>query len=108
MIIDPPDRWTIAECGVILASLRPFSSFSATSSGWQRGPSRRDCLAQKMQHSLAERCLRMRLQEDTTVELLATTVFPLAAIGYSIVYLLLGGGFVGAFLVFFLAKMLGK
>jgi hypothetical protein len=31
-----------------------------------------------------------------------------AAIGYSFIYLLLGGGFGGAFLIFIIAKMLGK
>jgi hypothetical protein len=31
-----------------------------------------------------------------------------AAIGYSIIYLLLGGGFGGALLIFIVAKMLGK
>jgi hypothetical protein len=31
-----------------------------------------------------------------------------AAVGYSIIYLLLGGGFGGAFLIFIIAKMLGK
>ena len=30
------------------------------------------------------------------------------AIGYSIIYLLLGGGLGGAFLIFIIAKMLGK
>ena len=32
----------------------------------------------------------------------------LAAAGYSFLYLLLGGGFGGAVLIFFIAKMLGK
>jgi len=32
----------------------------------------------------------------------------LAAIGFSILYLLLGGGFGGAILIFIVAKMLGK
>lgn len=32
----------------------------------------------------------------------------LAAIGYSIVYLLAGGGLVGAFVIFIVAKMLGR
>jgi hypothetical protein len=32
----------------------------------------------------------------------------LAAIGYSFLYLLLGGGFGGAILIFIVAKMLGK
>jgi hypothetical protein len=31
-----------------------------------------------------------------------------AAIGYSILYLILGGGFAGAVLIFIVAKMLGK
>ncbi len=31
-----------------------------------------------------------------------------AAIGYSIIYLLLGGGLGGAILIFIVAKMLGK
>ena len=33
---------------------------------------------------------------------------PLAAIGYSIIYLLLGGGLFGAVVIFIIAKMLGK
>ena len=33
---------------------------------------------------------------------------PLAAIGYSLVYLLFGGGLGGAALVFVVAKMLGR
>ena len=33
---------------------------------------------------------------------------PIAAVGYSILYLLLGGGFGGALLIFIVAKMLGK
>jgi hypothetical protein len=32
---------------------------------------------------------------------------PVAAIGYSLVYLLGGGGVVGAFMIFVVAKMLG-
>ena len=35
-------------------------------------------------------------------------VMPLAAIGYSLVYMLFGGGFIGAIIVFIVAKMLGK
>ena len=31
-----------------------------------------------------------------------------AAIGYSLVYLLAGGGFFGAFVIFVVAKMLGR
>lgn len=33
---------------------------------------------------------------------------PLAAAGYSLVYLLAGGGFMGALIIFVVAKMLGK
>jgi hypothetical protein len=33
---------------------------------------------------------------------------PLAAIGYSILYMLLGGGLGGAIVIFFIAKMFGK
>jgi len=32
----------------------------------------------------------------------------IAAVGYSLIYLLLGGGFGGAILIFIIAKMLGK
>jgi hypothetical protein len=32
----------------------------------------------------------------------------IAAIGYSLVYLLAGGGFFGAFVIFVVAKMLGR
>lgn len=33
---------------------------------------------------------------------------PLAAVGYSLIYLLLGGGLGGAILIFIIAKMFGK
>ena len=36
------------------------------------------------------------------------TLIPLAAAGYSLVYLLAGGGLGGAVLIFIVAKMLGK
>lgn len=35
-------------------------------------------------------------------------LMPLAAAGYSLVYLLAGGGIFGAIVIFFVAKMLGK
>ncbi len=38
----------------------------------------------------------------------AAVALPLAAIGYSFVYLLAGGGFGGAILIFIVAKLLGK
>lgn len=40
--------------------------------------------------------------------LIAQSVFVLAAAGYSMVYLLAGGGLFGAILIFFVAKMFGK
>jgi hypothetical protein len=41
--------------------------------------------------------------------MLALVVYPMfAAAGYSLIYLLLGGGFGGAVLIFIVAKMLGK
>ena len=36
------------------------------------------------------------------------TLVPLAAAGYSLLYLLFGGGLGGAILIFIVAKMLGK
>lgn len=42
------------------------------------------------------------------MEILAQTVLPLAAIGYSLVYLLAGGGLIGAVVIFFVAKVLGR
>jgi len=39
---------------------------------------------------------------------LAFLILPLAAVGYSLVYLLFGGGLGGAVLIFFIAKMFGK
>ncbi len=37
-----------------------------------------------------------------------TTLLPVAAAGYSFIYLLFGGGIGGAILIFIIAKMLGK
>lgn len=39
---------------------------------------------------------------------LILTALPLAAAGYSLVYLLAGGGVFGAIVIFFIAKMLGR
>ena len=36
------------------------------------------------------------------------TLLPIAAIGYSIIYLLFGGGLGGAIIIFIIAKLLGK
>ena len=41
------------------------------------------------------------------MELIALTAVPLAAVGYSLVYLLAGGGLGGAVVIFLIAKMLG-
>lgn len=35
-------------------------------------------------------------------------ILPLAAAGYSLIYLLLGGGFFGAIIIFIVAKLFGK
>jgi hypothetical protein len=37
-----------------------------------------------------------------------TLIHPIAAIGYSIIYLLLGGGLGGALIIFLIAKMFRK
>ena len=37
-----------------------------------------------------------------------TLLFPVAAAGYSLIYLLFGGGLGGAVLIFIVAKLLGK
>jgi len=42
------------------------------------------------------------------MDIFVATAAPLAAIGYSLVYLLAGGGLGGAILIFIVAKMLGK
>lgn len=34
-----------------------------------------------------------------------TAILPFAAVGYSLIYLLLGGGFFGAVVIFIVAKM---
>jgi hypothetical protein len=42
------------------------------------------------------------------MDILFANTFPLAAIGYSLLYLLGGGGLGVAILIFIVAKMLGK
>ena len=37
-----------------------------------------------------------------------TLLFPIAAAGYSLIYLIFGGGLGGAVLIFIVAKLLGK
>lgn len=39
---------------------------------------------------------------------LAIVLLPIAAIGYSMLYLLFGGGLGGAVVIFIIAKLLGK
>jgi hypothetical protein len=36
------------------------------------------------------------------------TIMPIAAAGYSLVYLIGGGGLFGAFIIFIIAKMMGR
>ena len=38
----------------------------------------------------------------------AVLLLPIAAIGYSLIYLLFGGGLFGAVVIFIIAKMFGK
>jgi hypothetical protein len=38
----------------------------------------------------------------------ATLLIPFAAIGWSFLYMILGGGFFGAVVIFFVAKLFGK
>jgi hypothetical protein len=40
--------------------------------------------------------------------IMVTQIVPLAAAGYSLLYLLFGGGLGGAIIIFIVAKMLGK
>ncbi len=42
------------------------------------------------------------------MHLLIRTLPPVAAVGYSILYMVFGGGIFGAIVIFVLAKMLGK
>jgi hypothetical protein len=42
------------------------------------------------------------------VETIFLAAIPMAAIGFSLLYLLCGGGLFGAVVIFVLAKMLGK
>ena len=42
------------------------------------------------------------------MEIIAGHAVPAAAIGFSLIYLLFGGGLGGAVVIFFVAKMLGK
>jgi uncharacterized membrane protein len=66
-------------------------------------------LARQMQVLGSVRQVNTNIQNEirsTIMEvMLLTPVF--AAVGYSIIYLLLGGGLFGAFLIFVVAKMMG-
>jgi hypothetical protein len=42
------------------------------------------------------------------METLVPMLIPMAALGYSLLYMLFGGGIFGAVVIFFIAKMLGK
>jgi hypothetical protein len=61
--------------------------------------------------NLGARNLRLKTSSeegDHTVETLLQVTPAFAAIGYSLVYLLAGGGVFGAFVIFVVAKMLGR
>jgi hypothetical protein len=49
-----------------------------------------------------------RTKETSMAVLALTTPLLVAAAGYSLIYLLLGGGLGGAILIFIVAKMLGR
>lgn len=58
---------------------------------------------------LPSRTMRKRsLSKTPTTMNLVLDLPPIAAIGYSIVYMLFGGGLFGAGVIFVIAKMLGK
>ena len=42
------------------------------------------------------------------MDMLLAHAMPLAAIGYSLIYMLFGGGLFGAVVIFFIAKMFGR
>ena len=44
----------------------------------------------------------------TPLALLALSLPPVAAIGWSLLYMIFGGGLLGAIVIFLVAKMLGK
>ena len=48
------------------------------------------------------------LYKESHMEIVAEMALPIAAAGYSLVYLLAGGGLGGAILIFIIAKMLGR
>jgi len=50
----------------------------------------------------------MAFYKERTMDMLAQMSLPLAAAGYSLMYLLGGGGILGAGVIFVIAKMLGK
>jgi hypothetical protein len=53
-------------------------------------------------------CPVVRAFERRTVMLMLATMAPLAAAGWSLLYLLFGGGIGGAILIFIVLKALGK
>jgi hypothetical protein len=56
-----------------------------------------------------ESCRRKTHDWETTMSVLAFSApILMAAAGYSLIYLLMGGGLGGAILIFIVAKMLGK
>ena len=83
VLLDPPGK--VVQSGVVLEKKTPSKGRSAHV----------DYTVHKYQHS-----------KDVNRMMLLIPIF--AAAGYSLLYLLLGGGLGGAILIFFIAKMLGK
>jgi hypothetical protein len=53
-------------------------------------------------------CTALNPQSLPTMIPFLTVLLPIAAAGYSLIYLILGGGFFGAVVIFIIAKMFGK
>ena len=62
--------------------------------------------ASEAHRSEADRLVGEKTQEEKAMTVLAPVL--MAAAGYSLLYLLMGGGLGGAILIFIVAKMLGK
>jgi hypothetical protein len=58
--------------------------------------------------SSRDEAICLNINQEKAMDILALTAMPVAAIGYSILYLLMGGGLGGAFIIFVVAKMLGR
>jgi hypothetical protein len=57
---------------------------------------------------LRAKLTNFRFTIGAIMEMVLANSVPLAAVGYSLIYMLLGGGLLGAGVIFVVAKMLGK